>query len=162
MNQRKNFCHVESRRIADAYDVVVVEDIDLRAMGSCLHLGKNLHDNGFGMFRSFLKYKLEDKGSTLVKIDRWTPSTKRCSDCGYVNPDIDLKTRYWVCPVCGEAHDRDENAAVNIREEGVRIFVEFMNDYLEDKKKTSEKSFMRKTKRKSSRKSTVHPLPEAV
>lgn len=124
-NQRRDFVQKESTYLASRYDAVVVEDIDLRAMGSCLKLGKNLHDNGFGMFRNMLEYKLLAKGSFLIRVDRFFASSQTCSHCGYVNKETkDLKVREWVCPECGTHHDRDHNAAVNIREEGKRIFLE--------------------------------------
>ncbi len=116
--QRKDFLHKLSRKLVDAYDVIVVEDIDLRAMGEALSLGKNLHDNGFGMFRDMLAYKLKDKGSMLIKIDRMYPSTKMCHDCGAVNPEVTLGISEWDCPSCGVHHDRDYNAALNIRDCG--------------------------------------------
>jgi len=88
-------------------------------------LGKNLHDNGFGMFRERLSRKLEEKGSVLIKVDRSFASTKTCSVCGYKNNGITLSIREWDCPCCGTHHDRDVNAAINIREEGRRIFPEY-------------------------------------
>jgi putative transposase len=121
-NQRKDFVTKKAVSLAREYDVVIVEDINLRAMGECLKLGKNLHDNGFGMFRNVLSRKLEEKGSVLVKIDKWYPSTQTCHCCGYVNKETkDLAVRAWDCPECGMHHDRDVNAAINIRDEGMRI-----------------------------------------
>ena len=139
-NQRKDFLHKLSRELVDDHDVIVVEDINLRAMGECLNLGKNLHDNGFGMFRDFLSYKLERKGSVLVKVDRWYASTKTCHVCGRKEQDIDLGTREWTCPVCGTRHQRDKNAAKNIEAEGRRIFSVFYAEWLEKDKKAREKA----------------------
>ncbi|WP_301051986.1 zinc ribbon domain-containing protein, partial [uncultured Dubosiella sp.] len=83
---------------------------------------KSVHDNGWGMFTTFLKYKLEDQGKQLIRIDRWFPSSQTCSVCGYKNPEIkDLGMREWECPRCKSHHDRDLNAAINIRAEGMRI-----------------------------------------
>lgn len=129
-NQRKDFIEKLSTKLVEEYDVIVVEDINLRAMGQALHLAKNLHDNGFGMFRDALARKLERKGSILVKTDRWYPSSKTCHICGYKNEDLQLSDREWTCPQCGTHHGRDENAAVNIREEGMRIFPEFYAAWL--------------------------------
>lgn len=120
-NRRKDFAHKESRRIANAYDAVCVEDIDLRAISRSLHLGKSTLDNGFGMFRTFLEYKLNEQGKQLIWIDKWFPSTKTCHDCGFVNKDVVLGVSEWVCPECGVLHPRDENAALNIKKEGLRI-----------------------------------------
>lgn len=131
-DQRKDFLHKLSTEIVREYDVAVVEDIDLRAMGECLSLGKKLHDNGFGMFRNMLAYKLERSGSVLVKVDRYYPSTKTCHACGYQNPDVVLGVSEWDCPVCGAQLDRDKNAALNIRDEGKRIFAEYYTKWLEE------------------------------
>ena len=99
-------------------------------MSKSLHLGKNLHDNGFGQFRTKLENKLRDKGSVLVRIDRAYPSTKTCHCCGNVNPEIRLGIMNWVCPLCGAELDRDENAAINIRNEGKRIFADYYKSVL--------------------------------
>ena len=124
-NQRKDFVEQESCHLARTYDAVAVEDIDLRSMGGALSLGKNLHDNGFGMFRNALQRKLNAKGSVLVKVSRSFASTKTCSNCGYVNRDVVLGVQEWDCPRCGTHHLRDVNAAVNIRNEGRRVFLEY-------------------------------------
>lgn len=117
-NQRLDWLHKQSYRLAKAYDAICVEDIDLRALGQCLKLAKNQQDNGFGMFRNFLKYKLEERGKQFVKVDKWYASSKTCHNCGYVNQELQLTDRTWICPICGAHHDRDENAAINIREAG--------------------------------------------
>ena len=121
-NQRKDFTHKESRRITNSYNAVCVEDINLRGMAGSLRLGKSTNDNGFGMFRNQLSYKLAEKGKHLIKIDKWFPSTKTCGSCGTVNKDIAIGVPEWTCPVCGTFHDRDKNAACNIKEEGLRVF----------------------------------------
>ena len=129
-NQRTDFLHKLSTELVSDYDVIAVEDIDLRAMGESLTLGKNLHDNGLGMFREMLAYKLETKGSVLVKVDRMYASTKTCHKCGYKNPDVVLGVSKWVCPECGAEHDRDYNAALNIRDEGLRILPEYYANWI--------------------------------
>ena len=77
-------------------------------------------DVGWGTFVNFLAYKLEREGKVLVEIDRWFPSSKTCSNCHYQIGELPLDVRYWDCPSCGTHHDRDENAAINIRAEGIR------------------------------------------
>lgn len=119
-NQRLDWLHQESRKIANKYDAVIVEDIDLRNMAQCLKLGKNVHDNGFGMFRIFLKYKLEEQGKQFVKINKWFPSSKLCNCCGTIKEDLQLSDRRYVCD-CGYENDRDYNAAMNIRDCGTRL-----------------------------------------
>ena len=120
-NQRKDFLHKLSNRLSNEYDVICVEDIDLRAMSQCLSLGKNISDNGFGMFRTMLEYKLKDRGKYFVKIDKWFPSSKLCNECGCVNSELKLGQMSWTCPSCGELINRDYNASKNIKEEGFRI-----------------------------------------
>lgn len=122
----------------------MVEDIDLRGMGAALSLGRNLHDNGFGMFRSMLAYKLHRKGSCLVKVDRWYPSSKTCSSCGHVLEELKLSERTYVCPCCGTVMDRDHNAAVNIREEGKRIFLEYLKGLVLSEQAAAERAMKRK------------------
>jgi len=94
----------------------------MRAMGQCLRFGKSVGDIGWGTFRRYVEYKLAEQGKHYVVIDKWYPSSKRCSTagCGYTNDGLKLSDREWGCPKCGARHDRDANAAVNIREEALR------------------------------------------
>jgi len=119
-DQRMDFQHKKSTEIANAYDAVCVEDIDMKAMSRSLKLGKSTMDNGYGKFRRMLEYKCEDRGQTFVKIDKWYPSSKRCSSCGRIHKELTLSEREWTCPGCGASWDRDVNAAINIRDEGMR------------------------------------------
>jgi len=119
-NQRKDFLHKMSRRLADEYDGIGVEDIDLRAMSRSMHFGKSVMDNSFGMLRVMLSYKLEERGKELVKVDRFYPSSKRCSRCGRIKEDLQLSDRIYRCE-CGSIIDRDVNAAINIRMEAMRL-----------------------------------------
>lgn len=121
-NQRKDFAHKESRRITNAYGAVCVEDIDLRAMSQSLKLGKSTMDNGFGMFRNFLAYKLTEQGKHLIYIDKWYPSSKTCCFCGGYNETLELGKKEWTCPHCGNTVPRDKGAAINIKNEGLRQF----------------------------------------
>lgn len=120
-NQRKDFAHKLTRRLADENQAVVVENLNIRGMVRNHHLAKAISDAGWYQFKTFLKYKLEENGGQMVEADRFYPSTKKCSVCGEKNPMITLSDREWVCPVCGTHHDRDENAAVNLRAEGLRL-----------------------------------------
>ena len=83
--------------------------------------GKGLSHAALRTFTNFLAYKLERKGGKLVEIDRWFPSSKLCSNCFYQIGDMPLDVREWTCPHCGTHHDRDGNAAINIRTEGIRM-----------------------------------------
>lgn len=121
-NQRKDFLHKQSRQITNAYDCVCIEDLDMKAMSQALNFGKSVSDNGWGMLTAFLKYKLEEQGKRLQKVDKFFASSQTCSCCGYVNKETkNLSVRAWDCPQCGTHHDRDVNAAINIRNEGMRI-----------------------------------------
>lgn len=119
-NQRKDYIHKLTRRIAEEYDAVGVEDIDMKAMSQCLNFGKSVMDNSYGMFRDILDYKLKEKNKKLVKIDRFFPSSKKCCKCGQVKKELKLSERVYRCS-CGNVMDRDKNAAVNIREEARRM-----------------------------------------
>ena len=118
-NQRKNFLHHKSRELVMNYDAVVIEDLDMKGMSQALTFGKSVADNGWGMFTSFLQYKLKEQGKQLVKIDKWFPSTKTCSKCGSVR-EIKLSERTYQCS-CGLNLDRDYNSALNIKKEGIRL-----------------------------------------
>lgn len=121
-NQRRDFIHKATRQIANAYDCVCIESLNMQSMSKSLHFGKSVHDNGWGMFTEILKYKLEDLGKKLIKVDKFFASSQLCSCCGYKNPATkDLSLREWECPICGTYHDRDTNAAINIRAEGMRL-----------------------------------------
>lgn len=119
-NQRKDFQHKLSHSLTEKYDVIAVEDLNMKGMSRALHFGKSTMDNGYGSFRRMLEYKLERKHKVYVKIDRFYPSSKRCSCCGRIKEDLQLSERIYACP-CGNVMDRDINAAINIRDEGKRI-----------------------------------------
>lgn len=126
-NQRRDFLHKKARYLAGRYDAIGIEDISVKAMakrkkGGKFSFGKSISDNGWSMFTSMLEYKLAWQGKQLIKIDKWYPSSQLCHVCGYQNNDTkDLSVREWDCPKCGSHHNRDKNAAINIREEARRI-----------------------------------------
>lgn len=122
-NQRKDFLHKLSNQIANDYDIVCIEDLNMKAMSQCLNLGKSVSDNGWGMFTTFLGYKLSLQGKYLSKINKWYPSSKACNYCGTINDKLTLSDREWTCECCNTNHDRDWNAAKNIKDEGIRMFV---------------------------------------
>ena len=115
-NCRMDQTHQLSHFLAEKYGVICLEDINLQNIAQSLNLGKSTNDNGFGMFRGFLKYKMEERGKYLVYIDKWDATSTVCSECGTYHKDIvnSLKVREWTCPDCGTRHDRDINAAKNI------------------------------------------------
>ena len=121
-NQRKDFLHKQSRQIANAYDCVCIENLDMKAMAQSLNFGESVSDNGWGMFITFLQYKLTNIGKRLVRVDKFFASSQICSCCGYKNTAAkNLSIRAWDCPGCGAHHDRDVNAAINIRNKGMQL-----------------------------------------
>ncbi|ANB61774.1 RNA-guided endonuclease TnpB family protein [Anoxybacteroides amylolyticum] len=118
-NQRKDFLHKKSYELAKQYDCVVIENLNMKGMSQVLNFGKSVHDNGWGMFTTFLQYKLEEQGKKLIKIDKWFPSSKTCSCCGQVKESLSLSERTFRCE-CGFESDRDVNAAINIKHEGMK------------------------------------------
>lgn len=119
-NTRQDFLHKLSRKLVDENQVIVAENLCVKGMART-KLAKSVHDAGFGMLLNFIGYKLEREGGKLVQFDRFFPSTKLCSCCKFKNNELNLSVREWVCPGCQTHHDRDENAAKNLREEGIRI-----------------------------------------
>ncbi|WP_194468920.1 RNA-guided endonuclease TnpB family protein, partial [Paraliobacillus quinghaiensis] len=120
VNQRKDWLHKKSYALANQYDMIVVENIDLRAIGQNKHYAKNQQDNGFGTFRLYIKYKLEQQGKYYVKAPKNFASTQLCSTCSHKNTVLkgNVAVREWDCPSCGAHLDRDINAAFNLKQYG--------------------------------------------
>ena len=119
-NQREDFCHQLSRRLVNENQVVVVENLNIKGMVKNKNLAKAIQDAGWNKFLTFLKYKLEWEGKHYIEIDRFFASSKICSTCGEKKLMLSLNEREWVCSSCNTHHDRDENASINIRREGIR------------------------------------------
>ena len=118
-NQRKDFVYKKSVQ----YDVVGIEDLDMKSMARSLNFGKSVADNGWEMFTNMLAYKLAWQGKQLIKVDKWFPSSQLCHVCGYQNKNTkNLNIREWDCPQCNTHHNRDVNADINIREEARRNY----------------------------------------
>ena len=115
--------HQLTTRLVRDYDVIVVEDLNVKGMSRGF-LSRSMLDAAFGEFTRQLTYKAAWYGKQLVKIDRYFPSSKLCSACGHKLQELKLSVRSWRCPECGALHDRDENAAINIETEGLRILRE--------------------------------------
>ena len=124
-NQRLDNLHQISTKIANLYDVVCVESLDMKSMSNKgFGNGKATLDNGYGMFLSMLEYKLSERNKYLVKVDKWFPSSQICHRCGEVHPEMkNLTIRTMKCD-CGLVISRDQNAAINILREGLRILNE--------------------------------------
>ncbi|MFZ1026733.1 MAG: RNA-guided endonuclease TnpB family protein [Limnoraphis robusta] len=120
-NSRQDFLHKLSRKLVNESQVVVVENLNIKGMVKNRKLSKTISDVGWGMFVNFIDYKLQQKSGKLIEVDRFFPSSKTCSCCGHVIDELPLNIREWVCPNCNTHLDRDGNAALNIRNEGIRI-----------------------------------------
>lgn len=122
-NQRKDFLHKQSRQITNAVDAVCIEDLNMKGMSQALNFGKSVSDTAFGTFVRMLDYKLKEQGKQLIKIDKWYPSSKLCSSCGEAKKTLDLSERTYHCEACGAVINRDYNASINIRREGMRLLL---------------------------------------
>ena len=117
-NQRRDFIHKESRRIANDWDAVCMRGDSIQEISQKVTVGNAL-EVGFGMFRECLRYKLARQGKPLILVDRYGPTTRSCSACGSVQDAVSYRRRTWVCPRCGAVHDREVNAAKNIKAQGL-------------------------------------------
>lgn len=124
-NQRLDNLHKISTEIANQYDVVCVESLNMKAMSNKgFGNGKATLDNGYGMLLSMLEYKLSDRNKYLIKVDKWFPSSQICHCCGMLHPEMkNLAIRKMTCN-CGLTISRDQNAAINILKEGLRLLTE--------------------------------------
>ena len=120
-NRRKDYTHKFTTRIVRENQTVCVEDLNVKGMESNHHLAKSVVSASFGEIVRQLEYKCKWHGREFVKVGRWFPSSKTCNHCGHQYSGLTLKDREWTCPNCGEVIDRDYNAAMNIRDEGMRI-----------------------------------------
>ena len=118
-NKRKDFSHKLSTQLVKENDVIVVENLNLRAMAQCLKLGKSVNDLGYGAFLNQLKYKTLWNNKILIEADKWFASSKTCSKCGFVHKNLTLQDRVFNCPSCGFEIDRDWNAGINLKNYGL-------------------------------------------
>ncbi|MGP5058712.1 IS200/IS605 family element RNA-guided endonuclease TnpB [Psychrobacter celer] len=122
-NIRKDFLHKLSFNLIKNHDVIAIEDLNVKGMVKNRKLAKAISDSSWSAFTTMLAYKAEWYGKTLVKIDRWYPSSKTCSGCGHLltKAELPLSVRTWNCPSCLQENDRDLNASINILNEGLRL-----------------------------------------
>lgn len=117
-NQRRDYIHKIANSLLRENDYVFMENLNVQGMLRNSHLSKAISELGFYTFKSILKDKAVLNDKMVVEVDRWFASSKTCHKCGYVYKGLTLNEREWTCPVCGEHHDRDVNAALNILREG--------------------------------------------
>lgn len=118
---RRDFLHKLSTRLINENQVIAIESLSVSNMQKNRCLSKSISDASWSEFVRQLEYKARWYGRELIGIDRWYPSSKRCSDCGYTMPKMPLSVREWVCPECGSIHDRDINAARNVLAAGLAV-----------------------------------------
>jgi putative transposase len=122
INDRKQYyLHSISNSLIDENQVICMEDLNVKGMSKNHNLAENILEMNFGEFRRMLEYKASWYNRKIVFVDRFYPSSKTCHNCGYVNKELTLNDREWICPHCGEVISRDYNAALNILDEGMRI-----------------------------------------
>lgn len=120
-NKKENYIHFVVNKLLSHYDIVYMEDLNTSGMMKNHKLAKAIQEVGFFEFKTVLSNKALQNDKKVVLVDRFYPSSKTCSKCGYIHKDLKLQDRHWCCPKCGTNHDRDYNAALNILHEGRKI-----------------------------------------
>ena len=145
-----------STKIVKDYDVICLESLNIEGMIKNHKLAQSIADVSWGSFIEMLQYKAKWYGKTVVKINRWFPSSKTCNVCGHIKEDLTLKDRIVTCNSCGATYDRDENAAKNILDRGLKI----LSGEIEDKKAKPSKT--KKAKPKKNQKEVKLPKKKRV
>ena len=135
-NKRKDFNEKLSNKLVNENDVIVIESLSMKDMAKFKkwserkdskdksNHGKSVNDLGWCYFVNRLKTKAEEQGKIVIEANKWFASSKTCNICGYVNKDLTISDRSWICPKCGTEHNRDENAAINLKNVALNIFTE--------------------------------------
>ena len=120
-NQRKNFLHKISTKLIRENQSIAIENLNINDMLQNHCLAQSIFDCGWGMFVDMLRYKAEWQGKNILQIGKFEPSSKTCNVCGTINKELELKHRVWTCKICNTTHERDFNAAINIKNFGLKI-----------------------------------------
>jgi len=120
-NKKEYYLHSVVNQLLSENQTIVIEDLNVKGMLKNHKLAGSIQELSLYRFKEILKYKALWYGREVIEVDKWFPSSKLCSGCGYKNQGLSLKDRSWICPECGLVHDRDLNAALNIKKEGIRI-----------------------------------------
>lgn len=123
VNQGMDYINKVVNELLANYDVIYMENLNVKGMLQNHHLAKAIQEVGFYKFKETLINRAMVNGKEVKFVDRFYPSSKLCSNCGYKNTKLKLSDREWTCPICGEYHDRDINAAINILKEGERLWL---------------------------------------
>jgi len=122
-NIKENYLHQVSNQLLNENQIIAMENLNINGMLKNHKLARSIQELSLNHFKSMLIYKAEWFNRYIVEVDQFYPSSKLCNVCGYKNDDLTLKDRKWVCPVCGTNHNRDLNAAINIKKEGLKILI---------------------------------------
>ena len=128
-DKKQYYLHAVSNSLIDENQVICMEDLNVKGMTKNHNLAESILEMNFGEFRRMLEYKALWYNRRIVFVDRFYPSSKTCHNCGYINKELTLNGREWICPHCGEVIERDYNAALNILDEGVRIMVKQISQF---------------------------------
>ena len=120
-DKKQYYLHQVSNYLIDENQIICMENLNVNGMVRNHKLADSIQEMNFGEFRRMLEYKAQWYGRKIVFVDRFYPSSKTCNECGYVNKTLKLSDRVWICPDCGKIIERDYNAALNIRDEGIRM-----------------------------------------
>lgn len=120
-DKKQYYLHQISNSLINENQVICMENLNVKGMMKNHKLAESISEMNFGEFKRILEYKARWYNRKILFVDRYYPSSKTCSCCGYKNKDLKLSDRFWTCPQCGKIHDRDINAAVNILHEGMRL-----------------------------------------
>jgi putative transposase len=121
-NKKENYLHSITNQLINENQVIIIENLNVRGMMKNHNLAKSIQELSLYRFKEMLRYKSEWYDNDIVEIDRYHPSSKLCSVCGHKNNDLKLSDRDWKCSNCGSTHDRDKNAAINILNEGMKLY----------------------------------------
>ena len=121
-NKKENYLHHVSNQLVNENQIIAIESLNVKGMMKNHKLARSIQELSLFKFKEMLRYKSEWYNRDLIEIDQWFPSSKLCHCCGWKNKELTLKDREWICQECGVIHDRDINAAINIKNEGLRIY----------------------------------------
>ena len=121
-NIKNNYLHLVSNELVNDNQVIAMENLNVKGMMANHKLARSIQELSLFKFKEMLRYKAEWSNRTVVLVDRYFPSTKLCSVCGYKNNELTLRDREWICPTCGTNHHRDVNAAINLKKRRTKNF----------------------------------------
>ena len=129
-NIKENYLHKISNTLLNENQVICMEDLNVKGIMKNHKLSRSIQELSLYRFETIFKYKSNWYERQIINIDRFFPSSKTCADCGYINNELKLSDREWICPDCGVIHDRDFNAAINIENEGLKIYKKLVGNYI--------------------------------